>query len=78
MKGKEHIKEIDFIGILKKVFENKKILAVFLIIGAVFGVIVSLVTPKTYQAEVILAPEMSSAGLGMSDKITDMASMMFA
>lgn len=74
MKGKEHIKEIDFIGILKKVFENKKILAVFLIIGAVFGIIVSLVTPKTYQAEVILAPEMSSAGLGMSDKITDMAS----
>ncbi len=74
MKEKNHIKEIDIVGILKKVLEYKRTLAISLTIGAVFGIIVALNTPKTYQAEVILAPEMSSAGLGMSDKISDMAS----
>ncbi|MBR1448437.1 MAG: chain-length determining protein [Prevotella sp.] len=66
--------EIDVIGIARQILKEKKLLLKFLIIFLVIGVIVALNKPKTYTSEVILAPEMSAGGLGMSSSLADMAS----
>lgn len=66
--------EIDIIGLLKCVFKEKRILFKFIIVSFVIGVVVALNEPKTYQAEVVLAPEISSGGLGLSANLSDMAS----
>lgn len=67
-------KEIDIIGLAINVLKEWRSLAIFVSIGMVFGVIVALNTPKTYQARVLLAPELSSGGLGLSSNLEDMAS----
>ena len=67
-------KEIDIIGIVKRVIKNPKWLILSIIIGALLGVVVALNTPKQYTANVILAPEMSGGGLGLSEGLADMAS----
>lgn len=66
--------EIDIIGIISKVIKGWKKILPFLLISAVIGVIVALSTPKSYTASVVLAPEMSSGGLGMSESLGDLAS----
>ena len=53
-------KEIDIIALAEKVIKNWKQLLLCISIGAVIGVIVALNTPKTYKAEVMLAPELNS------------------
>ena len=67
-------KEIDIIALAEKVIKNWKQLLLCISIGAVIGVIVALNTPKTYKAEVMLAPELNSGGIGLNDNIADMAS----
>lgn len=67
-------REIDLVALARKVLAEKRLLAKFVIAGAIIGVIVALGRPKAYTAEVLLAPEMSSGGLGMSESIMDMAS----
>lgn len=67
-------REIDLIALAMKVLAERKLLAKFIIGAAVVGVVIALAIPKRYTAEVILAPEMSSGGLGMSESIMDMAS----
>lgn len=67
-------KEIDIFGIVKQVFQKPKRLFAFMGVSAVLGVIVALSTPKTYTASVVLAPEMSAGGLGLSGGLADMAS----
>lgn len=66
--------EIDIIASIKKVFKERKLLAISIVTGAVLGVIIALSTPKLYTSEVILAPEISSGGLGLSESLADMAS----
>ena len=66
-------KEIDIIGIAKRIIKNPKWLILSIIIGALLGVVVALNTPKQYTANVILAPEMSGGGLGLSEGLSDMA-----
>ncbi len=66
-------KEIDIVGILKEVFSKKKLLAIYVSVFAVVGVIVALNTPKEYTASVVLAPEIT--GMGMSQSLGDLASM---
>jgi uncharacterized protein involved in exopolysaccharide biosynthesis len=73
MEDKNKTREIDLIGILKKMFSNKKALAIFIIVFVIAGVVVALNTPKQYTANVVLAPEIS--GMGMSKSIGDLASM---
>lgn len=68
------MKEIDIVSIVKKVFSDKKSLIVSIIAGAVVGVVIALSVPKQYSSSVVLAPEMSSGGLGLSDNLADMAS----
>lgn len=68
------MKEIDIIGLIRNVLGQRRSLTISIICGAVFGVIIALSIPKTYTAEVLLAPELSSGGLGLSENLADMAS----
>ena len=67
------MKEINIIGKIRKVLDQRRQLAIFGAVGAVVGVVVALCTPKEYTSEVLLAPEMSAGGLGLSSSIEDMA-----
>lgn len=68
------MKEIDIIATLKTIFSRKLSLAISIIVGLTFGLVIALNLPKEYTAEVLLAPEMSSGGLGLNESLTDMAS----
>lgn len=74
MDEQKNIKEIDVVALALKVLKEWKLLLIMMGIGAVVGVIVALATPKIYTANVVLAPEMSSSGLGMSENLGDIAS----
>lgn len=67
-------KEIDVISLVMKVLKQPKTLMKFIGVAAIVGVVVALSIPKSYTASVVLAPEMSSAGLGMSESLGDLAS----
>lgn len=67
-------KEIDVIGIIKKVWSAKTSLYISICVSAIIGIVVALNTPKDYTSTVVLAPELSSGGLGMSSSLNDMAS----
>lgn len=68
------MKEIDILNLVNKILNHKKSLIISMTIGIVIGVIIAVSTPKTYTSEVILAPEMNSGGLALSDNLTEMAS----
>lgn len=68
------MKEIDLIGLVKKVLSQRKSLIISAILGAVGGVIIAFSVPKVYTADVLLAPEIASGGLGLSGNLADMAS----
>ena len=74
MENAKRIKEIDIIESIKKIFREKKSLTISLISGLVIGVIIAISTPKQFTSDVILAPEISSGGLGISGNLADMAS----
>lgn len=67
-------KEIDVIKLASKIIKNWKQLVICIVIGAIIGIIVALNTPKSYKAEVILAPELTSGGIGLNDNLAEMAS----
>ena len=67
-------KEIDVVGILLRILREKKVLAVFLCVFSAVGVIVALSLPKSYTSNVVLAPELSTGGLAMSESLGDLAS----
>jgi len=73
MEEKKPTREIDLLALVEKVLRERKLLCKFVGVAAVVGVIVALSTPKFYKSEVILAPELSSGGLGLSDNLADMA-----
>ena len=74
MEGKKQTREIDILGVLAKALKERKLMFTICGIAAVVGVIVAINKPKEYTAQVILAPEMSSGGLGMAESLSDMAS----
>lgn len=65
-------KEIDIIAAAKKIWAHKLSLLIFAIIFSALGIIVALNTPKSYTANVILAPEVQ--GASVSGSLSDMAS----
>lgn len=73
MENQRKTREIDFLSLVVTVLKDWKRLCVFIAVFAVIGIIVALSTPKYYKSEVILAPEMSSGGLGLTDNLADMA-----
>lgn len=68
------MKEVDILSVVGRVFSNKKSLIVSVVVGAIAGVVIALSVPKQFTSSVVLAPEMSSGGLGLSDNLADMAS----
>lgn len=74
MEEQKKTKEIDVVAEAKKVLKEWKLLLKMIGAGAVVGVIVAVATPKEYTANVVLAPEMSSGGLGMSESLGNLAS----
>ncbi len=74
MDTNKNTKEIDVIGIIKKVWSAKTSLYISICVSAIIGIVVALNTPKDYTSTVVLAPELSSGGLGMSSSLSDMAS----
>lgn len=74
MDEQKKTKEIDVVAEAKKVLKEWKLLLKMMGVGAVVGIIVALATPKEYTANVVLAPEMSSGGLGMSESLGNLAS----
>lgn len=66
--------EIDVIGLTLKVLKRPKPLIICCVIFLFLGIIVALNSPKSYTTTVVLAPELSSGGLGVNSTLTDMAS----
>lgn len=71
---KKKVREIDIITSVKRVLKEKGLLLKFILCFMTLGVVVALNTAKKYTTSVILAPEVSSNGLGVSETIKDMAS----
>ena len=74
MEQQNKTREIDIVGLVKKILEKKRQLAIAFAASAVVGVIVAFATPKAYTAEVILAPEVAAGGVNISESLSDMAS----
>lgn len=73
MEEKKH-KEIDVVALIIKVLKEWRTLLTFMFVSGVLGVIVALSTPREYTSEVVLAPELSSGGIGMTGNLADLAS----
>ncbi len=73
MEEKKKTKEIDILALVGKVINERELLLRFVIAGMIVGIIVAFSIPKVFKSEVILAPELSSGGLGLSDNLADMA-----
>ncbi len=59
---------------VKRMVRKPKQIALVVVVSAAVGVVVALNTQKEYTASVVLAPEMSGGGMGLSSSISDMAS----
>lgn len=71
---KSKLKEIDVIAIIRKSLSEPRLLFVYLFIAGILGVVVAFNRPKYFTAQVVLAPEVSAGGLGMSESLSSMAS----
>ena len=65
---------IDLILLVQDILKQRKKLFICMGIAGILGLIVAFSSPKEYTSTVVLAPEMSSAGIGMSSSLADMAS----
>lgn len=66
--------EIDIIGCFLQIWNRKRLLFKYTTIFAALGIVVALINPKEYTSEVLLAPEMSTGGAGLSESLSNMAS----
>ncbi len=67
-------KEIDLFASISKILKGKKTVALFVLVFSIWGIIVALTNPKSYTSEVVLAPEMNTGGIGLSESLSSMAS----
>ena len=67
-------KEKDVLALAIHVLKEWKTLMMFIVASAILGVIAALCTPREYTSEVVLAPELSSGGIGMTGNLSDLAS----
>lgn len=67
-------KGIDLSAMFKIVWQRKKLFYFTVPVFMLLGIIVGFGIPKTYESEVVLAPEVNS-GSGLSDNLSDLASM---
>lgn len=66
--------QIDLLSIAKVLWQAKKTYATTCSTAIVLGIVVAFSIPKTYKAEVVLAPELSN-GANLSGGLSDIASM---
>ena len=66
--------KIDIISIIKVLWKSKRLFIKVCSIALIIGGVVSFSIPKTYKAEVVLAPELTS-GMNLSGSLSDIASM---
>ena len=74
LENMEKTREIDLIAAAKTVLDERKPLAISIVAGMVLGLIIAFASPKVYTSDVVLAPELSAGGLGLSGNLADMAS----
>ena len=74
MEEKKVPHEIDILALVGRVLKEWKLLLKFVSVAAILGIIIAVNTPKTFKAEVMLAPELASGGLGLNNNLADMAS----
>lgn len=74
MEENKQSKELDITALVTKVLKEWKALLRFMTVAAILGLIVALSTPREYTSEVVLAPELSSGGIGMAGSLADIAS----
>lgn len=72
VQGKE--KGIDLAVVFQALWKRRRLFAITLSIGLVFGIVFSFSIPKTFESKAILAPEVSAAS-GLSSNLSDLASM---
>lgn len=73
MEENKKVININILDTIKLLKGDTKMMALYLFVGAVFGVIVAFSIPKIYKTTVILAPEETSNGF--SGSISSLASM---
>ena len=60
--------EIDILGLLQKLFRDRKTILIFVLVFAVLGVVSVITRTKEYRTDVVLAPETSDSDLsGLMD-----------
>ncbi len=67
--------KIDLVAIFNKLWQQRRLYAYAFAIAFVVGIIIAFSIPKTYKAEVLLAPEIGT-GNGRSENLSDLAAMM--
>jgi uncharacterized protein involved in exopolysaccharide biosynthesis len=72
-KNEMKIKEFDVLSLFKRVLAEKRLLAIYVIVFAIIGIIYALNKQKEYTSSVVLAPEVTS--MGMSQNMSDLAGM---
>lgn len=68
------MRELDIIKVLAFLLKKWKRICGVALLAMAFGVVIALSLPKQYTSSVLLAPEMTSGGIGLSESLTDMAS----
>ncbi|MDE7181321.1 MAG: chain-length determining protein [Muribaculaceae bacterium] len=68
-------KEIDLIALAKKLWQEKKLILIWCVCGAVLGLIIAFSIPKAYTTEIKLSPEFADAKTGSSGGLGALASM---
>lgn len=67
--------EIDLIALAKNIWESRKFIIKTVIVFAIIGVIVALVSPPQYTASTKMVPQVSSSSPRMSGGLSSLASM---
>lgn len=67
--------EIDLLELARKLWDNRRLIIKWCIIGAVVGLIVGFSIPKEYTTTVKLSPEMQGAKSSMGGGLSSLASM---
>lgn len=74
MNEQKKITEFDIIGMVLKVWKERKKVILWGFIGGVIGVVVAFSIPRFYVSETALAPEFSGGGMSMSGSLAELAS----
>ena len=74
MDNKTNTEKIDLLEIITLLWQQKKLFSITIGIAAIIGIIISFSIPKSYESQVILAPEVSSA-TSLGGNLNEIASM---